>query len=169
MLNRNILVEFSIIILVVLAQVFIFNNIEIHSVYNPFFFLVWIIFMPVNYSYTNKLFSCFALGLLLDFFSGTLGLNALSCIVVFQLRYWFLNRVFSNTISEEMQLNQLSGIQLILYILFITLFYNVFYYCLESFNFQNFTYSLVQGLINGFYSFLTIIIFYGIFKKRLLE
>lgn len=81
-LGRNILRLF----VVVLLQVFIINNIEISSMINPYFYVIFILLLPFETPGWVLLSTSFVLGLTVDLFMNTPGLHAASCVFMAFLR-----------------------------------------------------------------------------------
>ena len=81
-LGRNIIR----LLVVVLLQVFIINNIEISSMINPYFYVIFILLLPFETPGWILLMSAFSLGLVVDLFMNTPGLHAASCVFMAFLR-----------------------------------------------------------------------------------
>lgn len=67
---------------VLLAQVIIFNNLVLFNCAIPFVFVYIILSMPVTMSTNVSTLSGFVVGLIVDAFANTYGVNALSCTVL---------------------------------------------------------------------------------------
>lgn len=81
----NILYPFKYILLfavLVLAQVLVCNNILLFGVAIPFIYIYFIIVLPLNLNLNLLMVLAFILGLLVDLFSDTLGLNSLACLLL---------------------------------------------------------------------------------------
>ena len=77
---------FFLFIVVVFLQVTIGNNIHLLGVAIPFLYIYFIIRLPLSLSVNWTLTLAFILGLVIDIFSNTPGMNALACTVVAFLR-----------------------------------------------------------------------------------
>ena len=74
------LLRFSLMFVVlVLAQAVIFNHIALYSIGLAFVFIYFIIKLPVNLSQSRVIFLSFLIGLAIDIFQDTPGVNALAC------------------------------------------------------------------------------------------
>ena len=82
---------FFLFIVVVFLQVTIGNNIHLLGVAIPFLYIYFIIRLPLSLSVNWTLTLAFILGLVIDIFSNTPGMNALACTVVAFLRKPILN------------------------------------------------------------------------------
>ncbi len=78
-------------VIVVLLQVIIGNNIHLFGVAIPFFYIYFILRLPLSLSVNWVMTLAFVLGLTIDIFSNTPGMNALACVVLAALRKPVLN------------------------------------------------------------------------------
>ena len=80
-------------IILILVQVLICNNIILHDVASPFIYLIFILMLPVSLSPIKTLLVTFALGISLDIFSGTGGVQVFACVFIGYLRPKILNLI----------------------------------------------------------------------------
>lgn len=73
-------------LILVLAQVIVFNHICLFNVAVPMVFIYLIFRLPITLSQNWTLTISFFLGLIVDIFSDTYGMNAVACTVVAMLR-----------------------------------------------------------------------------------
>jgi len=64
-----------IFILLIMAQVLVFNNIQFSGYVNPYVYIMFILLLPVDIPAWLLLLLSFATGLIIDFFSGTPGMH----------------------------------------------------------------------------------------------
>lgn len=81
-MGRHILMNVILLIVLVTAQVLICNHIMLFNVATPFIFIYLIVSLPMDLKTDWLLTWAFVAGLLVDLFSDTPGLNALSCTVL---------------------------------------------------------------------------------------
>lgn len=89
-LQRNI-IRF---IILVLLQIFIFNNIELNIYMSIQFYVLFIIILPFETRKWILLTSSFFLGLCIDIFSENIGMHTISCVFIAFLRPYTL-RIFA--------------------------------------------------------------------------
>ncbi len=169
MLNREFLINIVFILFLVLCQVLVFNHVNFLGRYNPLVFLCYILFAPARYDFKNILLYCFLLGLILDIFLNTLGINAFCAIITVLVRELFLHKLYSKGIESYLRISDLSFIQMVAYTFSISIFYNLLLYSIESFNLYNLLFSLEQGFYNGLITFVFIMIVLLFFKNRMFE
>jgi rod shape-determining protein MreD len=87
--------------LLLVAQVVIFNKINLFGYINPYPYILFILLYPVNTSRSGLLVASFCIGLTLDFFMNSGGIHAASCLILANLRPTFFK--FSFGLSYEYQ------------------------------------------------------------------
>ncbi len=78
-------------IVLVLAQIFIFNNIQFSGYINPFIYVLFILLLPFETPKWMLLVSGILLGLTMDIFSDTLGMHTIATLFMAFLRPYVLN------------------------------------------------------------------------------
>lgn len=100
-MNSTLLYNLSRFILLLAAQVLIFNNINFLGFINPFPYILFIILYPVNGNKSRLLLSSFLLGLIMDLFWNSGGVHSISCIVLAYIRPYLFKFCFG--LSYEYQ------------------------------------------------------------------
>jgi hypothetical protein len=81
-MNSALLGNIARFILLLVAQVLIFNRIDLFGFINPFPYILFIILYPVNGNKSGLLAASFLLGLLMDMFWNSGGVHAAACLVL---------------------------------------------------------------------------------------
>ena len=83
----NAIIRYSLLFIIcVLLQVLIFNRIALFHVAMPVIFIYFIIRLPINLKLSYVFTLAFFLGLCVDIFSDTPGVNALACTLIASIR-----------------------------------------------------------------------------------
>lgn len=169
MLNRYTLINLILIPILLLLQVFVFNNIYFFHKYNPIIYIIWIIFYPYDKSF-NYLFLIFSflLGFGIDCFMDTGGVNAFSSVLISYIRNTVLRYILD--LDREMKIlnfSDLNFLQLLSYIIIIILIHHLSLFILESFKISMILDVIEDALITSVFSFLFIIIIYAFFKNKI--
>ena len=73
----NSILRFGLIfVLLILAQILLFNNIQFSGYVNPYVYMMFILLLPVEAPAWLVLFLSFGTGMIIDFFSGSVGMHA---------------------------------------------------------------------------------------------
>lgn len=127
-------------LILVLAQVIVFNHICLFNVAVPMVFIYLIIRLPITLSLNWVLTIGFFLGLLVDVFSDTYGMNALACTVLAMLKRpvlrLYVPREEDLTRPEPSMLSLGTGV-FMKYLLSMTLIYCTLIFLIEAFTFFN--------------------------------
>ena len=81
-MNSALLANIARFILLLAAQVLIFNRIDLFGFINPFPYVLFIILYPVNGNKSGLLLASFFLGILIDMFCNSGGVHATACLVL---------------------------------------------------------------------------------------
>lgn len=95
-------------ILLLAAQILIFNNIDLFGYINPYPYILFIILYPVNGNKYGLLISSFFLGIIMDMFCNSGGVNAAACLVLAYYRPYIFK--FSFGLSYEYQTVKLNDV-----------------------------------------------------------
>lgn len=76
----------ALFLVLILAQILICNNILLFGVAIPFVYIYFILVLPLNTNLNLLMILAFLMGLLIDLFSDTLGLNCLACLLLSVLK-----------------------------------------------------------------------------------
>jgi len=157
-------------IALVLVQVFIFNNIHLTG-YGlvPVIYILYIILLPFETPNWLVIILAFLIGLSIDIFSDTLGLNAASSVLIAFIRPGILNYLAPRDDYEIGSFPRIyyQGVMWFLkYASSLVVIHQIAYYFLESFSFENFFIILFKIFIASIISLMFIIISqYIIFRK----
>ncbi|CVK16131.1 hypothetical protein Ga0061079_10590 [Apibacter mensalis] len=169
MLNRYTLINLILIPILILVQVFVFNNIYFFHKYNPIIYIIWIIFYPYDKSHKYLFFIfSFLLGFGVDCFMDTGGVNAFSSVLISYIRNTVIRYI--SDLDREMKLlnfSDLNFLQLLLYIVIIILTHHLSLFILESFKITMILDVAEDALITSVFSFLFIMIIYAFFKNKI--
>lgn len=149
-------------LILVLLQVLVFNNIEITSIgIIPAFFLLYILLLPFETPNWLVLILAFFIGLVIDAFSDTMGLNIASTVFVAFVRPLVLKSLSPRDGYELGTFPRVHymGINWFLkYSVVIVFIHQFLFYLLEGFSFINFGDMLLRIVIGTFVSLLLIIV-----------
>ena len=135
------ILQFTLLFLVlVLAQVLVFNRLYLFNIAIPLAFIYFIMRLPVTMSLMWVLTLSFCTGLSVDIFSDTLGMNALACTLLAPLRLPILRLYFpreEDLTTPEPCMKSLGVAAFMKYAISISLIYCTLFFTIESFTFFN--------------------------------
>ena len=107
-MNSAVLFNIARFILLLAAQILIFNNMDFLGYINPYPYILFIILYPVNGNKTGLLIASFFLGLILDMFCNSGGVHAAASLVLAYYRPYIFK--FSFGLSYEYQTVRLNDV-----------------------------------------------------------
>jgi rod shape-determining protein MreD len=156
-MNEDIKITIQFIILV-LAQVLLFNNIRLFGYLNPIIYIVFIFVYPLKKEKGFFLFLSFLLGISIDVFTDSGGSNAAATLLIAFIRLSVIKIIESNSDIDLIIFNikKLSFIQSVTYIFLLTSIHHLFLFFLEYYKTKDIISILTTSLQTSIFS--TIII-----------
>lgn len=166
-MNSALLTNIIRFILLLAAQVVIFNNINFGGYINPYPYILFIILYPVNGNRSGLLVASFFLGIIMDMFCNSGGVHAASCLVLAYYRPYIFK--FSFGLSYEYQTVRLNDIltpERFSFILIAVAIHHLTLFVLEVFRFTFLWDVVVRTIFSTIFSILMCIILIYIFKPN---
>jgi len=107
-MNSTLFVNIARFILLLAAQVLIFNNVNFMGYINPYPYILFLILYPVNGNKIGLLLSGFLLGIIMDMFCNSGGVHAAACLLLAYYRPYIFK--FSFGLSYEYQTVKLNDV-----------------------------------------------------------
>ena len=156
------------LVLLLLAQILIFSNINLSSFVNPYIFPLFILLLPFETPRWLLILIGFSSGLLLDFFLGSIGMHAAACLLIGYARPFLINIITPKGTEFEISPNVYApGLSWFVVYLGITmLVYLSVYFFIEAATFLNFFYMLLKILLSTLVSVSFMLIFLFLFSSK---
>lgn len=142
----NIILRYGLLFIIcVLLQVLIFNRIVLFHVAIPIVFIYFIIRLPINLKLIYVFTFSFLLGLIVDIFSDTPGVNALACTLIASIRtpiYYAYMEKDDITSRLTPGISSMGFMDYSKYLLTFIVIYCVIAFTIEYFNFAD-----VKGIV----------------------
>jgi rod shape-determining protein MreD len=148
-------------VFLILFQVLILNNIQFNGYINPYFYIYFILLLPFETPHWLLMISAFLLGISLDAFTNTFGLNASACVLMAFVRPFVIKSISTGTefmIGHSPSLKN-QGIKWFAYysiILVLVHHFTLFY--LEIFRFTEFFQTLLRILLSSLFTLIIVFI-----------
>jgi rod shape-determining protein MreD len=155
-------------VLLLLAQVLVFSNINFSSFVNPYVFPLFVLLLPFETPRWLLMILGFLSGLCLDLFLGSTGMHAASCLALGYLRPFLINIITPKGTEFEITPNIHSqGLPwFIIYLGVAMTLYLSFYFIVEAATFYNFFLLLLKIVLSTVTSVLFMVIFLFLFSTR---
>jgi len=132
----------------VLLQVFVLNHINLFGYLNPMIYILWVILFPIRKDKGVFLILSFLLGLTIDFFSDSGGINAAATLFIAYVRLPILKAVLKKTDFDYLLFNlrAISFGKAFLFISILTVIHHFIVFSLEYFSLNSFS-SIISNTI----------------------
>lgn len=164
-MNSTLFVNIFRFILLLAAQIIVFNNMNFLGYVSPFPYILFIILYPVNGNKSGLLVASFFLGLIMDLFSNSGGIHTTACIILAYYRTYIFK--FSFGISYEYQTIKLNDVltpERFSFILLSVLTHHFTLFILEAFKFSFFLDILLRTILSTVFTIIVCIIIIYLFK-----
>ena len=134
-------------VLLVFLQIVLLNRIHFWGYATPLLYIYFILKLPVGMKEVSVLFIAASIGLIIDFFNYTLGLNMLACTIIGFCQPYFVCKLFSPrdaTDSFVPSLKTLGFLRFAGYAALLTLIHHLALFAVESFSFLDITVLLIR-------------------------
>ena len=147
-------------------QAFVFNNILFLGYINPFIYIAFVIFYPLKKERYLFLFLSFLLGLAIDFFADSGGINAFSLLFVAYIRLFLVRIIFKKTAQDYLLFNlqQEPFGKVFNYVITLIVIHHFILFSLANFSFQNFSSVLTNTLYSSIFT--SVLFFIGTYIIR---
>ncbi len=166
-MNSALLVNIARFVLLLAAQILIFNNLNFLGYINPYPYILFIILYPVNSNKYGLLLASFLLGITMDMFCNSGGVNAAACLVLAYYRPYIFK--FSFGLSYEYQTVRLNDVltpERFSFIIIAVTIHHLTLFLLEVFRLNFIWEILLKTLLSAVFTVLLCIIIIYIIKPN---
>ena len=147
-------------VVLVLAQVLLFNQVHFRGFLTPFIYILFIMLLPVSTPRYLLLIFGVLTGLSVDVFSNSLGMHAAATTFLAFIRPWVI-RAISNRDEDRLEypgLKQNTFTWFLYYTIFMVFSHHLVLFYLEFFTFTNFLVTLFRVFLSSLFSVIIIIL-----------
>jgi rod shape-determining protein MreD len=149
-------------------QVFILNYVNIFGYINPMVYIAWVFLYPVRKTRSVFLILSFLLGISIDFFSDSGGVNAFAITFIAYFRLPILMAVLRKSDLDYGQFNlkTLSANKIILFIAILTFIHHFIVFSVEYFSFSELLNIVSRTVFTGIFTILISFLGITLFTKK---
>lgn len=152
-------------------QIFVLNKIPpLHQFIVPYFYFVFILWLPFKMGRTALLLSSFSVGMVVDMFFKTPGLHAAACVLIAFVRPFLINLLLPKEATdwgnEEPTKKTMGSVPYATYLIILTLLHHFYLIFLEWMQFGSFLYFLGKLMATSVVSLLLILMTDLFFNRK---
>lgn len=166
-MNSSILSNIARFIGLIFLQVLILNNINFMGYVNPYLYILFILLYPFNANQSLFLILSFFMGMIIDIFEDSGGINAAACVVAAFVRPNLLR--FSFGISYDHQNLRLSATPFgskLSYVILMVIIHHLVLFSLEMFSLNHIILILKKTLFSSIFTVILVILSLSLFSKK---
>lgn len=166
-MNRSTLILLAQFVLLILAQIIIFNAINLLGYINPYPYILFLLLFPFMANRSLLLVIAFVTGLVMDIFSDSGGIHAAACLTLAYLRPVALRIAFG--VSYEYNAIRISNTTLyerFVYMSLLVVVHHLILFLLEVFNLNSILYILQKTLFTSIFTLVLCILFTVLFGNQ---
>ena len=119
----------------IFIQIFILNNIQLSGYINPYYYLIFILYIPSKQSKAAILLLSFLMGFIIDVFSQSYGIHTFASVLIAYLKILWTSKIAASKDSDELiEINNLSISRFIILSCYFILMHHFTLFLLERFN-----------------------------------
>lgn len=166
-MNSELFMNIFRFILLLLAQIVIFNNMNFLGYISPYPYLLFIILFPVNGNKYGLLLASFLLGIILDVFSNSGGIHTTASIVLAYYRPYLFKFCFGVSYEyQTVKLNDVLTPERFSFILLSVFIHHIVLFVLETFQISFFWDILLRILLSSVFTIVICIIIIYLIKPN---
>lgn len=152
----------------ILLQIIVLNNINFLGYINPFLYILFIFVYPIKKIDSTLLFLSFFLGLIIDFFANTGGVNAAATLFIAFIRIPVLKSVIGKREIDynSLTLKRLPFYKTISYISILTVIHHFIVFSLEYFKWENFYLIFTKTFLTSIFTIILVLISFTFISRK---
>ncbi len=140
-------------------QVFILNNIQLSGYINPYYYIVFILYLPTKSTKSTILLLSFTMGFIMDIFCYSYGAHAFASVLIAYLKILWTSKLNYSKDSEELfELKNLSMNQFIIVSIYFIFIHHFTLFFLESFSFKELFLVIQTALASSILTLMLVVI-----------
>ena len=168
-MNRENIYHALLFIGLVLLQIIVMNNINFLGYINPFIYIFFLFLYPIKKNDWSVLILAFFLGLIIDMFADSGGINAAATLFIAFIRLPVLQSVLGKRELDHSNMNifKLPFPKLFVYVIILTTTHHLIVFALEYFKWSKFGTILTNTVLTSIFTIiLSLISFTFVMRKR---
>jgi len=168
MKQGNIIAHIAYLILFFILQVIFFRNVVLFGYAVCFIYVGYILIMPINTTPIQMMVIALVLGLLIDSFYDTVGINAFACVFIAYVRQYILNFLTPRggyDTTTEISIPYMGFFWFIKYAALLIFIHHLLFFTIEAWNFANTFSVIIKSILSTLFTLSMIILLQFLVNK----
>lgn len=156
-------------IALILLQVLVLNNVQLHGTINPQFYILFILLLPIEIPTWALLLLSFGLGLSIDLFTDTLGMHAAACTFAGFIRPSVIGLLTPRGGYENQPVPRVKELGIKWFATYVTLIivgHHLMLFYVEVFRWSEFFITFWRALVSSFFTVILVILSQYLFARK---
>jgi hypothetical protein len=154
-------------VLLVLAQVLVFNNMNFMGIINPMIYIIFLYWYPLRENVAVFLITSFFLGVTIDLFSDTMAIHSAAILTVAFARPVLMRFCFgANFEFQGFTFKNTTRVQRMTFLGLLIVFHHLIFFSLELLSFSHFLLILKKVIFTGIATFIISLLLSSLFAKE---
>jgi len=146
-------------VLVMLLQVFLFNQLQLWGVCHPYVYVLCLLMMPITLPHSADMLIGAAVGLVMDIFCNSLGVHTAACILIMFIRPYLLGLIVNDKdrLNEQISLRAVGMEAFAKYIVILVLVHHFAVFMLAAWSWAHIGFVLLETLVSAVFTIVLVI------------
>ena len=167
-MTRDLISYFIRFSLLIIVQIFLLNNVQFSGLLNPYLYVYFLIVLPVDFSPNIGLFVAFAMGIIIDMFSQTMGMHTISAVFLAYARPYILRYMAPRDgyeFSRNVSIKQMGWLWFLTFSGLMVFLHHFVLFFIESFRMSGLGYTMLKAVGSSLLTLTLIIIVQLLFNR----
>ena len=151
--------QFGRYIVVMILQVFLFDQLQFFGLCHPYIYVLCLLMMPITLRPSADLFIGAFAGLMMDLFSNSMGVHMAACVLIMFLRRYLLELLVNehDRLNEQISLRAIGMLAWIEYVVILVLLHHGLVFFLSAWSWHYIGVVIGETLISGLVTIFVIV------------
>jgi len=151
--------QFGRYIVVMILQLFLFDQLQLWGVCHPSVYLLCLLMMPITLRPSVDILIGAVAGLTMDIFSNSLGIHMASCVLIMFLRRYLLGFIVNDRdrLNEQISLRAIGLVAMMEYVAILVVLHHLIIFSLSAWSWSHLGFVLLETFVSSIITFLVII------------
>lgn len=145
-------------ILLMILQVFLFDQLQFMGVCHPFIYILFLLMMPITLPHSVDMLIGAMVGLIMDVFSNSLGIHTSACILLMFLRPYLLETILNDKdrLNEQISTRVVGPEAMGKYLAILIIIHHLMVFILSAWSWTHIGFVLLETLVSALITFIFI-------------